>query len=42
MRWWWEVVSGVGMSVGGGGAGNRVDAVVSSEKDVGLGGRGAG
>lgn len=30
------------MSVGGSGAGNRVDAVVSGEKGDGLSGRGAG
>ena len=35
-----EVVSGVGMSVGGGGVGNRRDAVVSSG-DFGVAGGGA-
>ena len=37
-----EVVSSVGVRVGGGGAGNRGDAAVSSGGDVGVAGGGAG
>ena len=36
-----EVISGVGISVGGGGVGGREDGVVSNGGDVGVAGGGA-